>query len=107
CAANELNGDISRERGGDDVCPGVYPKDGEPSCDDFKQMRGSTRNDEEGEADDEEYPVARDDPAGFTSEVKERETDAGVAEKGDGVGDGHRPDEPLVLPPADCMGHQG
>jgi hypothetical protein len=105
-AADEHERDVSGESGGDDVGPGVDPEERDPGGDDVHEVGGTAGDDEESEADAEPGPVAGDDLAGVADEVEQGEADEGVVEEGDGVGDGHRPDECGVCFPADCVGHQ-
>ena len=63
-AADEHDGDVGGEQGGDDVDPGVDPEGVDPGGDDFEEVGGAAGDDEEREADDEPGPVAGNDTAG-------------------------------------------
>src|SRR5581483_11123243 len=94
-AADELEGDVGGEDSGQDVGPGVGPEDGGPGGDDLHEVGGAAGDDEEGEAGEEEDPVAGDDDAGAAAEGEKSDADGGVAEEGDRVGNDHGPDEVL------------
>src|SRR6185437_14705082 len=84
-AADELKRDVGGECGGEDVGPGVDPEGRRPGGDDLHEMRGTAGDDEESEAGEKEYPVARNTDPCTARERKQREADGGVAEEGDRV----------------------
>jgi hypothetical protein len=70
-------------------------------------VRGAASDDEQRKANEEKDPVASDDATRLARKIEQSDANAKVAEKCDGICDGHRPDELRILPPADSVRHQG
>jgi hypothetical protein len=92
-ATNELNRNIPRQERGNDVRPCIDPEDGDPGRNDFEQVGRSAGDEEKRESNEKKDPVAADGAAGSSSQIKKRNADGYVTQKGDGVGDGHCPDQ--------------
>jgi len=105
-APDEHDGDIGRKDCGDDVRASVDPENRNPGSDDLHEVRRPASHDEHGKAEREVGPVTLDNLARVADKIDQRETDNQIAEKGDGVGNDHRPDQTRIGFPANRMRHE-